>query len=94
MVPARLSLLLIALALLLPLAAGAERCDTCLTGSSADCCPPTCALCFCCGQSSPELSGSPTVDRCAATAFMLAHPAEAGCQSADPRDVFHVPKPA
>jgi hypothetical protein len=90
----RFSLLLIALALLLPLAAGAESCDTCLSGDSADCCPPTCALCVCCGQSVPELSGSPTVDRYAETTAFVAGPAEVGCRSADPRDVFHVPKPA
>jgi hypothetical protein len=89
----RFSILLIALALLLPLAAGAERCDTCLAGDSADCCPPTCSLCFCCGQSAPELSGPPTVDRYAETATFVAGPVEQDCLSADPRDVFHVPKP-
>jgi hypothetical protein len=88
------SFLIIALALLLPLAAGAESCDTCLSGDLPDCCPPTCSLCFCCGQSAPELSGPPTVDRYAETAAFVAGPVEQDCLSADPRDVFHVPKPA
>jgi len=90
----RFSLLLIALALLLPLAAGAESCDTCLAGDLPDCCPPTCALCVCCAQSAPELSGPPTVDCYAETAAFVAGPVEQDCLSADPRDVFHVPKPA
>jgi hypothetical protein len=92
----RFALVLIALALLLPLAAGAEACGTCLAGDADDseCCPPACALCLCCGTAATELSIPPRVDRGLTPVLLAGEPADGRRASSDPRDVFHVPKPA
>lgn len=89
----RFSLFLIALALLLPLAASVETCDTCLAGDSG-CCPPSCVLCLCCAPAGTELSGPPRMERRPSPVLLAGEPAVGGPASADPRDVFHVPKPA
>jgi len=93
MVRARFCLLLIAVALLLPLAAGADTCATCLADDSSGCCPPACALCLCCGAVT-ELSSLPRVDRGLTLALAAGEPAGERRSSFDPRDIFHVPKPA
>jgi hypothetical protein len=83
------ALLLAALALLAPLAAVADSCPDCAT---RDCCP---ALgCACCLAGSSVLTAWPQVDLgLAFTALAEDPPADRGL-SADPRDVFHVPKPS
>lgn len=86
------ALFLAVLALLLPLAGLAERCDECLEGGQPGCCPPACSLCLCCGSGRTVLPGALRLDREPALASAFHDAAEAGALSADPRDVFHVPK--
>ncbi|HEX6861202.1 MAG TPA: hypothetical protein VF414_00205 [Thermoanaerobaculia bacterium] len=86
------ALLLALLALLLPLAGFAETCDECLGGEVPGGCPPACSLCVCCAPGSAAVSLSPRVDRSPAPGLWIAEPVDAAGLSADPRDVFHVPK--
>lgn len=87
--PRRLALLAL-LALLVPLAVGADACDDCLGGAQAGCCPPSC--CPCCLQLSPSLTVSLPADPISVDLGRATEPAANRPQSSDPRDVFHVPK--
>jgi len=85
---------MILLAFLLPLAGFAESCDECLRGGLPGCCPPGCSLCFCCGQGGTFLAGALRMDRDPGLASAFRDAAGGYALSADPRDVFHVPKPS
>ena len=82
--------LLVALALLLPLAAEAS-CADCLWEVSQDCCPPSC--CPCCVHA-PALTGVQRGPALLAEAGLAVRPAESSPLASDPRAVFHVPKRA
>ena len=86
------ALLLAVLALLLPLAGFAERCNECLGSEQPGCCPPSCSVCVCCGPSSAAVSLSSRADRSPVPGLWIADPVDATALSGDPRDVFHVPK--
>jgi hypothetical protein len=88
--PCFLPLLLIALALLAPLAAGADPCPDC-GGSLQGCCASQ--GCSCCLPGScvrTTLGGMDLGLRF--TGLVVELPADRGL-TADPRDVFHVPRP-
>ena len=85
-----LAALLAALALLLPLAALADSCTDCLWADAADCCAPSC--CPCCVHGPSTLTGSASGNFGPARTGLAMDPAEGGCLSMSPRDVFHVPK--
>lgn len=84
--------LLIALALLLPLLGLAETCEDCQGGASPGSCPPACSLCVCCGQGRTVLPGAVRMDRDPGLASAFGDPVRGDAPSANPRDVFHVPK--
>lgn len=86
------ALLLAVLALLLPLAGFAEPCDECLGGERPDCCPPACSVCVCCATGRTVLTGAVLMDREPGLALAFGDAAGDPTLSADPRDVFHVPK--
>jgi hypothetical protein len=86
----RFAVLMTALALLLPLAALADSCTDCLWESSPECCPPSC--CSCCAHGLSVLTVSVWGDFGPARSGLAVDPAEGGCLSMSPRDVFHVPK--
>ncbi|HKV13140.1 MAG TPA: hypothetical protein VJ725_33680 [Thermoanaerobaculia bacterium] len=86
------ALLLAVLALLLPLAGFAERCNECLGSEQPGCCPPACSLCVCCSPGRTVLAGAIRVDRDPGLATAFAEAASGYALSGDPRDVFHVPK--
>ena len=83
---------MILLAFLLPLAGFAESCDECRGGEQPDCCPPACSLCFCCGQGGTVLAGAVRMDRDPGLASAFHDAVGGDVLSADPHDVFHVPK--
>lgn len=83
-----LSVLLLALAALVPLAAEAGPCDCC-PDSPAGCCSLGMS-CACCRQSLSPLRFAGLDLRSAVS--LVAAPADALPASSDPRDVFHVPK--
>lgn len=89
---APLLILLAVLAFLLPLAGFADSCDECLGGEQPGCCPPACSLCVCCGQSRTVLAGAVRMDRDPGLASAFGDAAEGHALSANPSDVFHVPK--
>ncbi|HSF41791.1 MAG TPA: hypothetical protein VLT87_18465 [Thermoanaerobaculia bacterium] len=82
---------MIVLAFLLPLAGFAESCDEC-GGGEPGCCPSACSLCLCCGQGRTVLAGAVRMDRDPGLASAFGDAAEGHALSADPHDVFHVPK--
>jgi len=86
----RFAVLLAALALLLPSAAGAVVCADCLSGASPDCCPPSC--CSCCAHSPSVLTGLVRVALHPAPVDLARPPQEDPAPSLHPRDIFHVPK--
>jgi hypothetical protein len=82
------ALLLAVLALLAPLAVVADSCPDC--GPARDCCP---ALgCACCLAGSSVLTARARVDLGPASTAIVGDPPAHRRLSADPRDVFHVPK--
>ena len=82
------ALLLAVLALLAPLAAVADSCPDC--GPTRGCCP---ALgCPCCLSSASVLTAQARVDLGPASTALAGDPPLDRRLSADPRDVFHVPK--
>lgn len=83
---------MIVLALLLPLAGLSAECDDCYGAGTPGCCPPACSLCLCCGPGPMTLAGAPGMHRDPKLASLLRGSPEGGPLSADPRDVFHVPK--
>ena len=86
------ALFLAVLALLLPLAGFAETCDECLGGEQPGCCPPACSLCVCCSPGRTIPAGAVRMERDPSLATAFAESASGQALSADPRDVFHVPK--
>jgi hypothetical protein len=83
------ALLLAVLALLAPLAAVADSCPDC--GPTRGCCP---ALgCPCCLSSASVLTAQVRVDLGPASTETVGERPLDRRLSADPRDVFHVPKP-
>lgn len=86
----RLPVLLVALALVLPLAAVADSCVDCLGAASPDCCPPSC--CSCCVHGGATLRGLARMDAGLGEAGLAGDPVEDRALPSDPRDVFHVPK--
>ena len=77
-----------------PAAGLAEVCDNCLGNGGPGCCPPTCSLClYCCGHNMTVGDGKLQTDRAPGLAVSFSDPAAGGPLSADPHDVFHVPKP-
>lgn len=87
----RLAALLVALALLLPLAAVEISCADCLWETAQDCCPPSC--CPCCVHG-PAVAGVRLAEARLMEAGLAGRPAEACTLASNPRSVFHVPKPA
>ncbi|HEV8578128.1 MAG TPA: hypothetical protein VGX68_03515 [Thermoanaerobaculia bacterium] len=88
----RLMALLALLAFLAPIAALAEACDDCLWSASPGCCPPSC--CACCLQSASAVSMTAPAAEPPLPDAGPADDREADRRlAADPRDVFHVPKP-
>jgi hypothetical protein len=86
----RFTILLLALAFLLPLAATADSCTDCLYGGVPGCCPPSC--CSCCAQGAPAPAAVAWVALRPVTAEAAPSPREAVYPSSHPRDIFHVPK--
>jgi hypothetical protein len=84
---------LLVLALVLPLAGLEGECDDCLGGGVAGCCPPSCSLCVCCTHGQSVLTGAPGMERAPAVSSPSRGSIEPALPSANPRDVFHVPKP-
>jgi len=84
---------LLALALVLPLAGLEGECDDCLDGGEPGCCPPSCSLCVCCPHGQSVLAGGTGMERAPAVSSHSGGAIENALPSADPRDVFHVPKP-
>jgi hypothetical protein len=83
----------IALAFLVPVAGLAGVCGDCAGGEVPGCCPPTCSLCLCCGKAPTRLDGADKIAPEPGRAPAFGEPANGGPLCADPRDVFHVPKP-
>jgi hypothetical protein len=83
-------LLLVALALLAPLAALADSCTDCLWGAPAKCCPSSC--CSCCAPGASALTSSAWRAVGPARSGLAVAALEDGCLSTSSRDVFHVPK--
>ena len=87
--------LLAGLALLLPVAALADSCETCLweaAAGSGDCCPSSCCPCCLHGPSFPIARGSSLLGLLPVD---LASVPEHGRYPTSPaRDIFHVPKPS
>lgn len=95
----RFAALLAALALLLPLAAGAACCESCLWGAASPaspaspaCCPPSC--CPCCVSGPSILAASAWDAPHSAPVDRVAQPRPDRHPSSPPGDIFHVPKPA
>jgi hypothetical protein len=82
------ALLLAILALLAPLAAVADSCPDC--GPTQGCCPTL--GCPCCLSSASVLTTQARVDLGLASTAIAGDPPADRVLSADPRDVFHVPK--
>jgi hypothetical protein len=82
---------MIVLALLLPIAGFADSCEEC-GGGQPGCCPPGCSLCLCCGQGRTVLAGAVWMDRDPGLDAAFGEAAEGHALSANPSDVFHVPK--
>jgi hypothetical protein len=76
-----------------PLAGLVEVCDDCLGCEAPGCCPPTCSLCLCCGKVPTRLTATAKVALEPGAAPAFGDPAGGGPLRANPRDVFHVPKP-
>lgn len=83
----------LALAFLVPVAGLAGVCGDCGGGEAPGCCPPTCSLCLCCGKAPTRLTALARVAPEPAQAPAFGDPSGGDPLSADPRDVFHVPKP-
>ena len=86
-----LPLLLTAVVLLAPLAVVADSCVDCMWVNSPGCCLSSC--CPCCVHGSSALAASVRVNPGQAWRELAGIPAADLCLAADPRDVFHVPKP-
>jgi hypothetical protein len=85
--------LLAILPFVLPLSALAEPCADCDEPASTESCPPACVLCFCCGQAVSIVSVAPGAEPGLAAADSADDAVDDDRRpSADPRDVFHVPK--
>jgi hypothetical protein len=82
------ALLLAVLALLAPLAAVADSCPDC--GPAQNCCPSQ--GCACCLPGFSVLTAGARVDLVAASTAIVGDPPADRVLSADPRDIFHVPK--
>jgi hypothetical protein len=80
-------LLLAVLALLAPLAAVADACPDC---GPSGCCPSL--GCACCLASASVLTAEVQVKAGSVSTVLVGDPPADRCLSADPRDVFHVPK--
>lgn len=80
--------LVTALALFAPIAAAADSCPDC--GLGEDGCPP--GSCPCCTEGAAIPTSVLQVDPGKDCTELLASPPAAPCCSADPAEIFHVPK--
>jgi hypothetical protein len=69
------------------------QCEACAVGPCDDDCPPGCETCLCCSMARTVLPAA-SIDRgLAPVGSVAAGPTRQEC-AADPREIFHVPRPA
>jgi len=89
---ARFTVLLVALACLLPLVPVASACTDCLLSVSLDCCPPAC--CSCCANTPSVMTASLWAVPRPVPVDAAPIPLGDSYSSFRPHDIFHVPKPS
>jgi len=68
-------------------------CGECATETAGDDCAPSCETCVCCAMARLIVPAEPGVRALAPVGAVLPAPILPRCP-ADPRDIFHVPKPS